>query len=32
MADVNDLPALDGVLSAELIFTIVYSAMRRVDW
>jgi hypothetical protein len=27
-----DLPALDGMLSAELIFTIVYSAVRRVDW
>jgi hypothetical protein len=22
----------DGMLSAELIFTIVYSAVRRVDW
>jgi hypothetical protein len=27
-----DLPALDGMLSAELIFAIVYSAVRRVDW
>ena len=27
-----DLPALDGMLSAELIFTIVYSAVRWVDW
>ncbi len=27
-----DAPALDGMSSAELIFTIVYSAARRVDW
>src|SRR6266496_5104740 len=27
-----DLPALDGMSSAELILAIVYSAARRVDW
>ncbi len=27
-----DLPALDGMSSAELILAIVYSAVRRVDW
>ncbi len=28
----HDVPALGSISSAELIFTIVYSAARRVDW